>query len=126
MYKYTPDDIAKILTMDDHIEDFFPCDKGEWVQFLQSMVDNPGFLIIGTDKSYLVAVNNVQRPVSDQVFILMFYSDNDFESSIEIRDYVNAWAEECGTKKIRFIGKDIEVFEKYGAKQYGIIGGWDI
>jgi len=126
MHKYTANDIAKILQMDDHVEDFFPCDKGEWVQWLQSIVENPRFLIIGTETSYLVAVNNVQRPVSDHVFILFFHSKSPLEQNLEIRDYLNEWALECGTKKIRFIGKEIEVFEKYDAKQYGIYGGWDI
>jgi len=124
--RYTVENITKILQMDDHVENSFPCDKGQWVQWLISVVDDPRYLIIGTEKSYLVAVNNIQRPLSDHVFILFFYSENDFESSIEIRDCLNDWALECGTTKIRFIGESITPFKKYGAKQMGVYGGWDI
>ena len=126
MKKYEVEDIVKIQRMNDHIEDHFPCDKGEWVQWLISIVDHPKFLIIGNETSYLVASNNIMRPVSDTIGIIFFHSKTPFEENIKIRDWVNEWALECGTRKVRFITKNLEVLKKYGAKEFGIYGGWDI
>ncbi|GAG86423.1 unnamed protein product, partial [marine sediment metagenome] len=41
-------------------------------------------------------------------------------------DMLNDWAREKGAKVIRFACQDIKMFEKYGAKQTGIMGGWDL
>lgn len=125
------EEIAGIMQLEDDAMETFPCEKGEWVQWLISNVENPGILIIGNIidgeiKSYLVALDNVILPVSNQVEILFFYSDGDIDFNMTIRDMLNDWAREKGAKAIRFICRDIEVFEKYGAEKKGILGGWEL
>jgi hypothetical protein len=125
MRVYDRNDIAKIKDMPDNVENVFPCDKGEWVQFLMEFVDNPDFLIVGTDNSYLVAHNNIMRPLSNEVWILYFHSRRDStETIMEIRAAVNNFARRCGTTHIRYISD--RPFEHYGGRKLGIYGGWDI
>lgn len=127
----TVEDIASILQLDDLVTESFPCDRGEWVQWLVSNAENPKVLIVGNVqdgdvKSYLVALDNVSRPLSVQVHILFFYSGSDLDANMAIRDALNDWARERGAKAIRFICRDIKVFEKYGTEQKGILGGYDL
>ena len=129
--KLEVEEIVGILQLKDNFMKSFPCDKGEWVQWLISNVENPEILIIGSViggeiKSYLVALDGVRLPLSVQVHILFFYSDGALDVNMEIRGMLNDWARAKGAKAIRFICQDIAVFEKYGAKQVGILGGWSL
>ena len=129
--KLEVEEIAGILKLDDKVTESFSCDKGEWVQWLISNVENPRVLIIGNVidgeiKSYLVALDNVMLPLSVQVHVLFFYSGGDIDANIKIFDMLNEWAREKGAKTIRGVCQNIKVFEKYGAEQTGIMGGWDL
>jgi len=125
------EEIAGILQLDDDATESFPCEKGEWVQWLISNMENPGVLIIGNIvdsgiKSYLVAVDSVMPPLSIQVNILFFYSSGDTDKNMEMINMLNDWARKRGALKIRGICQNIKVFEKYGAEQKAIFGGWDL
>ena len=129
--KLDVEETAGIMQLKDNFMESFPCDKGEWVQWLISNVENPEILIIGSViggeiKSYLVALDGVRLPLSVQVHILFFYSDGALDVNMEIRGMLNDWARAKGAKTIRFICQDIAVFEKYGAEQVGILGGWSL
>lgn len=129
--KLEVEEIAGIMQLEDNATGSFPCEKGEWVQWLISNVENPRVLIIGNViareiKSYLVALDSVMLPLSVQVHVLFFYSGGDIDANIEIFDMLNGWAREKGAKTIRGVCQNIKVFEKYGAKQTGIMGGWDL
>jgi len=129
--KLEVEEIAGIMQLDDNVTDSFPCDKGQWVQWLISNVENPRVLIIGNVidgeiKSYLVALDNVILPLSIQVNILFFYSGGDIDANIKIFDILNDWAREKGAKTIRGVCQNIKVFEIYGAEQTGIMGGWSL
>ena len=129
--KLEVEDIAGILQLKDNLMKSFPCDKGEWVQWLIANMENPEILIIGNViggeiKSYLVALDGVRLPLSVQVHILFFYSDGALDVNMEIRGMLNDWARAKGAKAIRFICRDMAVFEKYGAEQVGILGGWSL
>ena len=124
--KLEPEDIVKLKTLDDGIEEILPCTRAEWIQWLMANVRNPGVLIIGGEKSYLVAVDAVHRPVSDHIFILFFYSGGDAVENRELKAAVDAWAREKGTENVRFLCRDLAPFEKYGAGQRAIVGGWEV
>ena len=130
--KLEVEDIAGIMHLEgDNVTENFPCDPGEWVQWLVSNAENPRVLIIGNAidgeiKSYLVAMDNVMLPLSVQVQILHFYSGGGLDENIAIFDMLNNWARGKGAKIIRGVCKNIKVFEKYGAKQTGIMGGYDL
>ena len=131
--KFDVDDIVKILKVDDEIEKHFPCDKGQWNQWLMSEADNPNFLIAGEVdgdiKSYIVVRNGVEPPVSYSVSIGMFYSSGDFDKNIELRDFVNDWARGKGAREVLFQVKDekeLRARHRYGAEQKGIVGGWSV
>lgn len=122
--RYDVHDIAGIIEFDDHLSDFFPCEKGEWIQWLVQNVDDPRYLIIGTDNSYLVAVDTIERPVSDFVSIIFCYSQ---EGNVaDLKDAVSQWGEERGASKVQFVTRDIKTFGRYGVEQYGVLGGWVI
>ena len=125
------EEIARIMQLEDNIEESFPCEKGEWVQWLISNVDNPRVLIIGNIidgeiKCYLVAMDNVVLPLSIQVNILFFYSRADMEQNMAIINMLKDWTKKRGALKIRGICQNIRVYEKYGAEQKAIFGGWDL
>ena len=129
--KLEVEEIAGIMQLEDNVTASFPCERGEWVQWLISNVENPKVLIIGNIvdgeiNSYLVAVDSVRLPLSAQVHILFFYSRRDIDANIKIFDMLNDWARERGALKVRGICQNIKVFEKYGAEQKGIVGGWDL
>ncbi|MHA1289572.1 MAG: hypothetical protein ACTSPB_19470 [Candidatus Thorarchaeota archaeon] len=120
------EDIIKLRNLDDHIEQFFPCSKSEWNQWLMANIDNPDTLIIGDEKHYLVAINTIQKPLSDHIFIIFYYSRGNYRITVEMKEMVEEWAREKGTKHIRFLCRNIKPFRKYGAEEKGIVGGWDI
>jgi len=122
--KFKVEDITRIMQMDDHVEDSFPCDKGQWVQWLISIVNDPRYLVIGTDKSYLVAVDAVMPPVSNSVNIIFCFSKDG--SVAKMKDAVSEWAIKQGAKRVYFITSDISVFKQYGVKKICDYGGWDI
>lgn len=129
--KLEVEEIAGILQLRDKVTESFPCDKGEWVQWLITNVENPRVLIIGNVvdgeiKSYLVAHDSVMLPLSDHVSGLFLYSKSDADSNMGLIEMLNDWARDKGAKTIKFICQNIKVFEKYGAKQVGIFGGWDL
>jgi len=129
--KLEVEEIAGIMQLKDNFMESFPCEKGEWVQWLISNVENPRVLIVGNVidgeiKSYLVALDNVIPPLSVQVHILFFYSGGDMEQNMAMINMLNNWAKEKGALKIRGVCQNIKVFEKYGAEQKGILGGWDL
>ena len=125
------EEIARIMQLEDNIEESFPCEKGEWVQWLIDNIDNPRILIIGNVidneiKSYLIALDSVVPPLSIQVNILFFYSRADMEQNMAIINMLKDWTKKRGALKIRGICQNIRVYEKYGAEQKAIFGGWDL
>ena len=131
--KLEVEDIVKILKLDNlDIEEFFPCEKGEFVQWLISQSDNPQLFLwgnvneVGDLKGFMIAINGVFKPVSDYVSILYFRSSDDFEINKEMVSQLNEWAKEKRASKIVFTCQNIKVYHKYGATQQGIVGGWDL
>jgi len=70
--KLEAEDIIQLRNLDDHVEQFFPCSKSEWNQWLMANISNPDTLIIGDEKHYLVAVNTIQKPL--RIISLLFSS----------------------------------------------------
>jgi len=124
--KLTTTEIAQILKLDDPIEKIFPCEKGEWIQWLNQNVDHPDLCIIGRVvkgalKSYAVAVNSVSPPLSNMVTII-FMSELDKEFINKIKD----WAREKQAKKVALQSTDKDVFDAMGIDELRYIGVWNI
>ncbi len=131
--KLEVEDIVKMMKLDGlNIEKFFPCEKGEFIQWLVSQSENSNIFIYGNIEvdgrlnGFMVAANGAFKPISDVVSILYFKTSDDFEVNEKIKFELNNWAKEKGAKRITFICQDIEVFRKYGAIQQGILGGWNL
>lgn len=131
--KFEVEDIARIMNVEDDIERFFPCDKGEWVQWLMGQVENPNIFIAGDVgdeiKSYIVACNAVMPPVSNSICIVMFYSSGDIESNMELVKLLNKWSREKGAREVVFTVDDEKIlrcYHKYGAALKGFVGGWSL
>jgi len=124
--KLTTNDIAQILTMDDPIDEIFPCDKGEWIQWLNQYIENPEIYIIGKSDngrliSYAVAVNMVSPPLSDMVTIIfMSELDEEFIEKIKI------WAKEKKAKKVILQAQDSNILNTLDVDKISYVGAWEI
>jgi len=124
--KLTTNDIAQILTMDDPIDEIFPCDKGEWVQWLNQYIDHPETYMIGQSNngrltSYAVAVSMVAPPLSNTVTIIfMSELDKKFIENIKL------WAKEKGAKKVALQSKDMNALKQLNVDEILYIGAWVI
>ena len=119
-------DIAQILKMDDPIDKIFPCEKGEWIQWLNQNIDHPNLYIIGhvingSLKSYAVAMNTVVPPLSDMITII-FISELDKKFIKKIKD----WAREKQAKKVAIQSTDKDVIDAMGIDEVRYIGFWRI
>lgn len=125
--KLEVDDIAKILSLDDPIEQIFPCDKGEWVQWLMQNIENPEILIIGRVSSdeldfYAVAVNYVLKPLSDSIGVILF--SKGAETNSHIREQIIEWGKKKGAKKVIFQATERSDLEKINTDNISYIGHW--
>jgi len=124
--KLTTNDIAQILTMDDPIDEVFPCDKGEWVQWLNQYIDNPELYMIGQSDngrliSYAVAVSTIAPPLSNTVVIIfMSELDKEFIEKIKI------WANEKGAKKVALQSKDNDTLKALDIDELFYVGVWRV
>ena len=127
--KFEVEDIAKILDCEDEIENYFPCDRGEWIQWLMSIVDNPKYFIAGVIEDgvvgYVVAVDNAVKPFGDHVFIRFFHSSKNIEIDMEIKAALNKQARSKKAVRVRFVGPE-EALDQLQAEQKGIFGGWEL
>ena len=116
----TAEEIAKLLGVQDDVEDYIPCSRGEWVQWLVSQAENERIGIWanldGADRinSYIVVFNNVEPPISNSLFIPYVWSVLGQEENEEVLAEVMRWGQERGAKKIRAMTMEPEKLEKYG------------
>ena len=124
--KLTTNDIAQILTMNDPIDEIFPCDRGEWVQWLNQYIDNPEIYMIGRSNndrliSYAVAVNMVAPPLSNTIAIIfMSELDKEFIETIKL------WGREKSAQKIALSSKDMNALKILDADEISYVGAWVI
>ena len=121
-----PEQVASLLRFEDNAEDCFPCDRGEWIQWLMKAVVSPKMLIIrvvenGQTTGYLVAQNQVSPPLTDSVYVIYSYSPKNVEKNKEALESLKEWSIECGAKKIKFDTKNILAHKLYGFKETGLV-----
>lgn len=120
--KLDVEDIAKILNLDDpKLTEVFPCEKGEWVQWLIQHIDNPGFFIRGVfekDKliGYLVAVNAFVPPINKAITVL-YSKTAGMEANHAVLDELIEWSKEKGAISIDFITDNPIGHSVYGFKK---------
>ena len=119
--KLEVEDIAKILHLNDNVTDYFPCDKGEWVQWLIQNVDNPDLFIMGVVEDgevtgYIVAINSVKPPLDDSVYVLYAWSAG-FEMNKKILKNLIDWSKEKNARSIDFVTEDVVAHTAYGFKK---------
>lgn len=120
--KMEVEDIVKILKLDDpKLTQVFPCEKGEWVQWLIQNVDNPGFFIRGVfeeDKliGYLVAINAFVPPINKAITVL-YSKTAGMEANHAILDELIGWSKEKGAASIDFITDNPIGHSVYGFKK---------
>ena len=125
--KLVTEDIAQILKMDDPIGDVFPCDRGEWVQWLNQYIENEEVYMIGLSengklKSYAVAVSMIAPPLSNSVSII-FMSD---PMDKRFREAVKEWTKQKGAKIVMMQAQEIGVLKKLGADSISYVGTWRV
>jgi len=119
-------EVASILGLpDSRLTEQIPCEKAEWVQWLEGQIEKPEFLRIwGTvedDKvtNYMVALNAVMPPISRSVLILYqsFYSET--EGALEALAEVEKWAKELGATNLAIQTKYPRVNSQFGFVEEG-------
>jgi len=120
-------DIVALLDLEDNIEDYFPCDKGEWNQWLMQiiMVENTRIKVwLALEKEviqgYIVVVDNRNLPISDDFFIMYVYSGLNFYKNKKLLDQLIEEIKKEGGKKIIANTKNPELLKKYGFKNIGV------
>jgi len=121
-------EIVQIMDFTDPIEQIFPCDRGEWVQWLMQNSGHQEVLMIGRVEdrliSYAVIINQVFKPLSNVVSIL-FVSELATEDQ-EIKEQIIFWAKEKGAEKVIFQASERSDLEKMGVDNITYVGCWVI
>jgi len=99
-----PYEVAKLIKFKDNAEECFPCERGEWIQWLVDAVKSPklclyiqykeGFRIAG----YAVAMDAVFPPLSDSVDLI--YITGGDETVKSLLRHLARWAKSCRAAKI--------------------------
>jgi len=121
----TPDKIMLLLKVEDTVEEMYKCSRGEWIQFLISIIQSPNIMILASvDKdniinSYTIIQNAIVPPLSNSVHIIYNFSLEDKENN-EMFNTIKNWALSLGADRITMTTKiDILNFEKYGFIETG-------
>ncbi len=129
--KLNIEDITKILKIDDpDFEKFFPCEIGEWVQFLIKNADNPNVFIWGSFSEngmlngYVVASSS-DSILSKKVFVL-YLKTMGYENNKEVLGIMKEWGKEKKLRTIEFITVQPEVLAKYGFSKKAAMMGMEI
>ena len=120
-------EIVQILDFSDPIEQIFPCDRGEWVQFLMQNFEHPEIFVIGrVDKdlltAYAVVANMVGKPLSNAVSIL--FASEYAVGDEKIKESIISWAKEKGAQKVIFQASDRADLEKMKVDKISYVGHW--
>jgi hypothetical protein len=115
----TPEELMKLYSINDNVEESYPLNKNEWVQFLVAQANNPAVMVWGIfDDSlvgYVVACNGVRPPLADYVHIMYAWLVGvEFETSKSLLEEIKEWAGAVGARKIRIVTRDPSKFYKYG------------
>lgn len=104
--KFEVEDIVKIMQLEHTGENTapLPCEKGEWVQWLVTQVDNPKLNIVGEIqegkiKGYEVLINNVLPPVFYSCSLLYLWSPVDHRITHALVEAALEWKYEIGAKE---------------------------
>ena len=105
-------DILKIK----NIETGIKCDKGQYIQFLISKIDNPKYHMWGdidNDKinSFIVINDNRELPINNSVLVMDMWSRG-HRKSLEITEYAKKWAVENNVERALIMVDDTHS-EKY-------------
>lgn len=120
--KPTVEDITKILILeDDKLTKVFPCEIGEWVQFLIQNVDNPNFFMrvaIEENKliGYLVAFNAIAKPISNCVSVLYSKTAGTEINRVVLEELIR-WSKDKGAASIDFVTDNVVGHTVYGFKK---------
>lgn len=125
-----PDDIAQILQMEDNnLERVLACEKGEFVQWLMSNVNNERLLILGRVEankliSYCAVVNTMFPPIC--TVVSMLYMSNLVIGDNEIKEAILIWGRDIEAKAVIFQCGDTDTLAKMNGEQIAIVGSWKI
>jgi len=120
--KLEVEEIAGIMQLDDgKLTEVFPCEIGEWVQFLIQHVDNPNIFMMGEiedDKltGYFIAINAIAPPVNNSVSVL-YSKTAGKEINKAFLDALIDWSKEKGASSIDFITNNVVGCSVYGFRK---------
>ena len=124
--KLEVEDIAKIMYLeDDKLTEVFPCELGEWVQFLIQNADNPNIFMLGEKDGgeligYFVAINAIALPVNNSVSVL-YSKTAGKEINKAFLDALIDWSKEKGATSIDFITNNVVGCSVYGFRKKAVL-----
>ena len=127
---------AKDIVKLNHIDlPNLPCEKGQYIQFLMSRIEDPKMLIIGDVendalKSYGVFVDNRLPPIFNNAVVIGIWTLN-HKDTIELIKAANEWAKKIGIETgIVSVPDNDKHNEKYmeslGGKKVAVIYEWEV
>ena len=120
--KLEVEDIAKIMYLDDDkLTEAFPCELGEWVQFLIQNVDNPNIFMLGEKEGdeligYLIAINAIAPPVNNSVSILYSKTAGKEINKAFLAALID-WSKEKGGSSIDLLTNNVVGCSIYGFRK---------
>ena len=115
----SPEEIVKILGIEDNVEDYISGDRSAWVQWLMQQASSEEFRvhIWGVYEEgllgYMVVVDNRFPPLSEDFYIL-YASNLALKNYKELSEQVFDELKELGCKKLSAITVYPDILEKYG------------
>jgi len=110
-----PAEVALIISVNDDVEERYGCLKGEWVQFLVSICEDPRVFIVGIfDEEdnmigYALSQNYVCPPLSNAVHIIYACSPGNTEDNELGMESIKEWARGLGANKITATTRSPEI-----------------
>ena len=126
----TIEEITQILNIPD--ESPLPCDKGQWVQWLVSQVENPKVKITGKVNdarrliAYIVILDNIILPLFDNIVALHIWT-MDHRDTHELAQVFIDWGRKIGAKRglaSISLGHPDKYMEVFGGKKVASVFEW--
>jgi len=121
----SPLGISELMKVqDDRIEKKFFCSKGEWIQWLVSIIEKQEMIGVwavreeekGSIEGYVVALNSIAPPISNSVMLLyssICYANSEDANRLAIEAIID-WGRTLGAKEVALFTNHPDLSCKYG------------
>jgi len=124
----SPLGISELIKVQDNgIEKKFFCSKGEWIQWLISIIEKQEIIGVWAVreeegkpiKGYVVGINSIAPPISNSVMLLyssICYANSEDANRLAVEAIVN-WGRTLGAREVALFTDHPDLSSKYGFKR---------